>query len=200
LAHPGGNITGVSVDTAPSLYGKRIALLREIVPDISKLTYLTTRVAWEQFQGPPMRAAADAAGIALDVSLLELPTSEAAYREAIAKSLREGATVIMVADTADALANYSLIANLIGAAKLPATYPFPEFVDAGGLMSYSFDLMELVKIIAIDIDAILRGANPGDIPYYQSSKFVLSINLNTAKTLGLTVPPTLLANADKVIE
>jgi ABC-type uncharacterized transport system substrate-binding protein len=105
--------------------------------------------------------------------------------------LREGATVIM---------NYSLIANLIGAAKLPATYPFPEFVDAGGLLSYSYDLIELVNIIANDIDAILRGANPGDIPYYQSSKFVLSINPKTAKALGLTVSATLLANADKVIE
>jgi len=102
LARPGGNITGVSVDTAPSLYVKRIALLREMVPDMSKLTYLTTRVSWELFQGPPMRAAADAAGIALDVSLLELPSSEAAYREAIAKSYAEGAHAIMVADTASA--------------------------------------------------------------------------------------------------
>jgi putative ABC transport system substrate-binding protein len=87
--------------------------------------------------------------------------------------------------------NHSLIANLIGAVKLPAIYPFPEFVDAGGLMSYSYDLMELVKIIANDIDAILRGANPGDIPYYQSSKFVLSINLKTARAQGLTVQATL---------
>ena len=201
LAHPGGNITGVSTETAPSLHGKRIALLREILPDISKLTYLTTRVAWERVpQGPPMRAAADAAGIALDVSLIELPSGEAAYGEAIAKSLREGANAIMLGDTPDALANHSLIVKLIGAAKLPATYPFPEFVDVGGLMAYSFDLMELVKIIANDIDAILRGANPGDIPYYQASKFVLWINLKTAKALGLTVPATLLTSADKVIE
>ena len=201
LAHPGGNITGVSVDTGPSLYGKRIELLREMIPGMSKLAFLTLRVGWElPTVGPPMRAAADAAGIALDVSLLELPTSEAAYREAIAKSLREGANAIYVADFADARANHSLIANLIGAAKLPAMYPFPEFVDVGGLMAYSYDLMGLVKIIANDIDAILRGANPGDIPYHQSSKFELSINLKTAKALGLTVPATLLVRADKVIE
>ena len=171
-----------------------------MLPDMSKLTYLTTRVAWELFQGPPVRTAFDAAGIALDASLLELPSSEAAYREAIAKSLREGANAIVVGDTSDALAKHSLIVNLIGAAKLPAIYPFPEFVDDGGLMSYSYDLMELVKIIASDIDAILRGANPGDIPYYQSSKFVLWINLKTATALGLTVPTTLLVNADKIIE
>jgi putative ABC transport system substrate-binding protein len=137
---------------------------------------------------------ADAAGIALDVSLLELPTSEAAYREAIAKSLREGANAAMVGDNADALVNHSLILNLIGAVKVPALYPFWEFVDVGGLMAHSYDLMGLVKIIANDIDAILRGANPGDIPYHQS------INLKTAKALGLTVPATLLVRADKVIE
>ena len=161
LAHPGGNITGVSVDTGPSLYGKRIELLREMRPGMSKLAFLTLRVAWEGIQGPPMRAAADAAGIALDVSLLELPTSEAAYCEAIAKSLREGANAVVVGDNADALVNHSLIVNLIGAVKVPALYPFWEFVYVGGLMAHSYDLMGLVKIIANDIDAVLRGANPG---------------------------------------
>jgi putative ABC transport system substrate-binding protein len=106
----------------------------------------------------------------------------------------------MIGDTPDAMTNHSLIANLIGAAKLPAMYPFSEFVDAGGLIAYSFDLVELNKRVANDIDAILRGANPGEIPYYQASKFELSINLKTAKALGLTVPATLLAGADKVIE
>jgi putative ABC transport system substrate-binding protein len=106
----------------------------------------------------------------------------------------------MIGGTPDAMTNHSLIANLIGAAKLPAMYPFSEFVDAGGLMAYSFDLVDLNKRAASDIDAILRGASPGDIPFYQASKFELSINLKTAKALGLTVPATLLASADKVIE
>jgi putative ABC transport system substrate-binding protein len=90
--------------------------------------------------------------------------------------------------------------NLIGTAGIPAMYPLPEFVDEGGLIAYSFDLVELNRRAASDIDAILRGANPGDIPYYQASKFELSVNLKTAKALGLTVPETLLASADKVIE
>src|SRR5205823_1419372 len=98
------------------------------------------------------------------------------------------------------LANHSLIANLIGAAKLPAMYPFSEFVDAGGLIAYSFDLVELNKRVANDIDAILRGANPGEILYYQASKFELSINLKTARALDLTVPTSLLASADEVFE
>jgi putative ABC transport system substrate-binding protein len=89
---------------------------------------------------------------------------------------------------------------LTAEARIPAIYAFSESVDAGGLMAYSFDLTELIKRVASDIDAILRVANPGDIPYYQVSKFELSINLKTAKALGLTVPAALLASVDKVIE
>ena len=119
----------------------------------------------------------------------------------LAQAPRDGSDAIMVLDSPDALANRALITELIGGARIPALYPFSEFVDAGGLMAYSFDLTELIKRVANDIDAILRGANPGDIPYYQVSKFELSINLKqTAKALGLAVPATLLASADKVIE
>jgi putative ABC transport system substrate-binding protein len=200
LARPGGNITGVSVDTGKSIHGKRIGLLREMFPAMSKLAYLTLRIAWENVQGPAMRAAADAAGIPLISSLLETPTSEAAYREAIANASRDGANAIMVGDNPDSTTNRVLIAGLIGQARLPAMSPSSEFVDAGGLMAYSSDLVELNKRSANDIDAILRGANPGDIPFYQGSKFELSINLKTAKMLGLTVPATLLASADQLIE
>jgi len=200
LAHPGGNITGVSVDTGPSIHGKRIALLREMFPAMSKLSCLTLRIQWEGFQGPATRAAADAAGIPVVTSLIELPSTEAAYRDAVAQASRDGTNAIMVGDNPDTMANRALITNLIEAAGIPAMYPLPEFVDAGGLIAYSFDLVELNKRVANDIDAILRGANPGDIPYYQASKFELSLNLKTAKALGLTVPATLLASADKVIE
>jgi putative ABC transport system substrate-binding protein len=89
---------------------------------------------------------------------------------------------------------------LLGDAKLPAIFHNVEAVEAGGLMAYSFDLIELYKRVANNIDAILRGAKPGDIPIYQVTKFKLSINLTTAKQLGLSVPPGLLASADKVIE
>ena len=94
----------------------------------------------------------------------------------------------------------TLIAKLVGDAKLPAIFTYPEPVEAGGLMAYSFDLIELHKRAANNIDAILRGAKPGDIPIYQVTKFELSINLKTAKQLGLSVPPALVASADKVIE
>lgn len=200
LARPGGNLTGVSVDTGPTIHGKRIALLREIFPSMSKVSCLTRRTQWEGFQGPAIRAACEAAGIALATSLVEFPASQTAYGEAVAQAARDGANTIMVGDNPDTLENRTLIVNLIEAAGIPAMHPLPEFVDAGGLIAYSFDLVELNKRVASDINAILRGANPGDIPYYQASKFELSINLKTAKALGLTVPPTLLASADKVIE
>jgi putative ABC transport system substrate-binding protein len=200
LARPGGNITGVSVDTGPSIHGKRIDLLRKIFPGMSKLACLTLRTAWEGIQGPAMRAAADAAGIPVVSILLELPTSEAAYRDAVASVSRDGANAIMLGDSPDVMTNRSLIARLIGEARIPTIYPLAELVEDGGLMAYSFDLEELNKRVANDIDAILRSANPGEIPFYQSSKFKLSINLKTAQMLGLTVPTTLLASADNIIE
>jgi putative ABC transport system substrate-binding protein len=200
LARPGGNITGVSVDTGPSIHGKRIALLREIFPSLAKLAYLTIRPQWDAVQGSAVRAASEMTGIPIISLLLDLPTSDASYRAAISRASNEGANAIMVGDGPDVLANRALIADLIEQTRLPAMHPFRELVAIGGLMAYSFDLVELNKRVANNIDAILRGANPGEIPYYQAAKFDLSINLKTATRLGLTVPTTLLASADDVIE
>jgi putative tryptophan/tyrosine transport system substrate-binding protein len=200
LARPGGNITGVSVDTGPSIHGKRIALLDEIFPAMTKLAFVTLRAVWEGIQGPAVPAAAESAGIPLIGLPLAFPASETDYRSAVASASREGADAIMVGDSPDVMRNRALIPNLIGVAKLPAIYPFFELVEAGGLMAYAFDLVELNKRAANNIDAILRGANPGDIRFYQASKFELSISLKTSKSLGLTVPTVLLASADKVIE
>ena len=201
LAHPGGNFTGVSVDAGPSIYGKRIALLREMVPTMSKLGCLALRLQWNgPSTGPAIRAAAETAGLPLAVSLLEFGTSEADYRAAVESISRDGANAVMVVDSPEVFQNSTLIAKLVGDAKLPAIFTYPEAVEAGGLMAYSFDLIELYKRAANNIDAILRGAKPGDIPIYQVTKFELSINLKTAKQLGLSVPPALVASADKVIE
>jgi putative ABC transport system substrate-binding protein len=200
LARPGGNITGVSVDTGSSIYGKRIELLREVSPPLAKLAYLTIRLQWDAIQGPAVRKASETIGLPVVSLLLDLPTSEASYRAAILGASKEGASAIMVGDGPDVLANRALIVNLIEQTGLPAMLPFREFVEIGGLMAYSFDLVELNKRVANNIDAILRGANPGEIPYYQASKFELSINLKTAKALGLTVPTSLLASADSITE
>jgi putative ABC transport system substrate-binding protein len=201
LAHPGGNFTGVSVDVGPAIHGKRIALLREMVPTISKLGCLAVRLYWNgPTAGPAIRAAAEAAGLPLAVSLVEFGASEADYRAAIESISRDGASAAMVLPSPETFQNSTLIAKLLGDAKLPAIFSFTESVEGGGLMAYSFDLIELNKRVANNIDAILRGAKPGDIPIYQVTKFELSINLKTAKQLGLSVPPALVAIADKVIE
>ncbi|MBR1238301.1 ABC transporter substrate-binding protein [Bradyrhizobium sp. AUGA SZCCT0182] len=200
LAHPGGNFTGVTVDAGSSIYGKRIALLREMVPTMSKLGCLAVRLQWNQPNAGAFRAAAETAGLPLAVSLLEFGTSEADIRAAVESISRDGADAVMVLESPQVFQNSTLIAKLLGDATLPAIFPFTESVEAGGLMAYSFDLIELYKRVANNIDAILRGARPGDIPIYQVTKFELSINLKTAKQLGLSVPPALIAIADKVIE
>lgn len=96
--------------------------------------------------------------------------------------------------------DHVVVANQIATAGLPAIYPFAEFVAAGGLMSYATDLVELNKRMASDMQVVLSGTNPGDIPFYQATKFELFINLKAAKALSLNVPTTLLAAADEVIE
>ncbi|MBR1287127.1 ABC transporter substrate-binding protein [Bradyrhizobium sp. AUGA SZCCT0177] len=201
LAHPGGNFTGASIDAGPSIHGKRIALLREMVPKMSKLGCLALRSHWNgPTAGPLIHAAAEAAGLPLAVSLVEFGASEADYRAAVESISRDGANAVMVVPSPETFQNSTWIAKLLGDAKLPAIFSFTESVEAGGLMAYSFDLIELNKRAANNIDAILRGARPGDIPIYQVTKYELSINLKTAKQLGLSVPPALVASADTVIE
>lgn len=200
LARPGGNITGMSVDVGPMLHGKRIELLRDAFPAMSELIYVNLRTSWEAFLGPAMRLSAEKAGIGLVPKLVDFPASEEDYRRAIAESASAGGNAIMIGDSPAALRFRSAIVAAVAEVKLPAIYTFPESVEAGGLMAYSFDLKELNRRAAENIDAILRGTHPGDIPYYQATTFRLSINLTTAKTLGITFPPSILGRADQVIE
>ena len=200
LAHPGGNITGVSVDAGPSIHGKRIALLREMFPAMSKLAFIVATGVSQRLAEAPVRAAAEAVGIAVVSVPIEVPSTATTYRDAIAQASRDGADAIMMIDSPNALVNRAAIAESLAEARIPAIHAFAEAVDAGGLMAYSFDLKELIRRMAGDVDAILRGANPADIPFYQVSKFELSINLKAARALGLAVPATLLATADKVVE
>src|SRR3981189_1972766 len=167
LAHPGGNFTGASIDAGLSIHGKRIALLREMVPTMSKLGCLALRFSWNGPSAGAFRAAAEMAGLPLAVSLVEFGASEADYRAAVESISRDGANAVMVLDSPETFQNSTLIAKLLGDAKLPAIFHNVEAVEAGGLMAYSFDQIELYKRVANTIDAILRGAKPGDIPIYQ---------------------------------
>jgi putative ABC transport system substrate-binding protein len=139
LAHPGGNITGVSVDAGPSIHGKRIALLRGIFPTMSKLALIAARGTWERPTGVAVRAATDAVGIAVLSVPMDLPGSATTYRNAIAEASRNGADAIMMLDSPDALTNRASIAESLADARIPAIHAFSEAVDAGGLIAYSFD-------------------------------------------------------------
>ena len=196
LARPGGNITGLSIQAA-DLAGKRLELLREIVPGLRRLAVLANvgNPAAVLEMGE-VQAAARTLG-------LEVVTLEIRRAEDIApafETLKGRADALYVC--ADALVNTNRIRinTLALGARLPTMHRSREYVEAGGLMSYGPNFPDLFRRAADYVDKILRGAKPGDIPVEQPTKFDLVINLITAKALGVTIPPTLLARADEVIE
>ena len=196
LVRPGGNITGLSnqnVDVA----GKRLELLREIVPELHRLAILTNAgYAGSQLVVEQTKAAAHT--LALDAATFEIrqPADIASAFEA----LKDRADAVYVVP--DPLVNASAIRIniLAAAARLPTSHGFRELVEDGGLMSYGPDFTDLFVRAAGYVDKILRGAKPGDLPIQQPIKFELVVNLTTAKALGLTVPESFLARADEVIE
>jgi len=200
LARPGGNVTGVTAEADFSVHGKRIALLREMFPALATLGCIAPRVIWDVSAGGPVRSAAASLGVPVTAVPIDLPGNAQLYPDAIAQAVHAGANAIMMIDSPDALSNRVVIASALAKVRIPAIHAFVEAVRAGGLMAYSFDLNELIRRMAGNVDAILRGANPGEIPFYQVSKFDLSINLGAARALGLDVPATLLSVAETVVE
>jgi putative ABC transport system substrate-binding protein len=198
LAHPGGNITGVTVYAGVEIWGKRLQILKEVVPAASKAAYLTTRVS-QAAEGQQLREA----GQRLQISVIELPLEEvtpSAIQHAFAEIAQQQSDALIVNSNSLLFPYRQLIVELAEKSRLPALYPWREYVEAGGLMAYASDNRELWRRIADDVHEILGGAKPGDIPIYQPTKFEFLINLKAAKALGLTIPPTLLATADEVIE
>ena len=200
IARPGGNITGVTIAAGLELIGKRMELLVEAMPKLSTVGYLVSRPYWEDPRGAAAREAAKRAGISLKAALLGTPStrqSTSASSDRWNKIERMRSWYLMKPST---LTNRATIVELAAKGRIPAIYPFREFVEVGGLMAYSIDQADMYRRLANVIDKILRGANPGDIPFYRPTKFELSINLKTAKALGLEMPAMLLARADEVIE
>jgi putative ABC transport system substrate-binding protein len=197
LARPGGNITGVSVDAGLELWGKRLQLFREVVPTISKLAILGSKINPDT---AAMQEATDKAGIEIVGPFYTIKGTDDEYREVFATMAQLGANGLFVGGNAELITKRQLIAELAAKHRLPAIYAYPVFVEAGGLMSYGSDLMEPLRWAARQTDQILNGANPADIPFYQPTKFELVINLKAAKEIGLTISEPLLARADEVIE
>jgi ABC-type uncharacterized transport system substrate-binding protein len=200
LARPGGNITGVSITAGDEILGKHLQLLQEAVPTASRVAFLVPRAPWEGRYGRVMRDAAQRAGLTLVGAPLSDPIQETEYRRAFAAMSRERTQAVIVGDQAENFTHRRVIVDLATHWRLPAIYPFREFVELGGLMAYATDLADLGRQAAGYIDRILKGANPGDLPYQQPTKFELVINVKTAKTLGLSIPPSVLARADELIQ
>jgi putative ABC transport system substrate-binding protein len=198
LAHPGGNITGVAVDTGPAVWRKRIALLRELVPTLAKLAFVNP--AAFKVQERAVQTAGQDAAIGLVPVPVNYPATEDDYRAAIELASRRGADAVLFSQHPQTIFFAGLLAELTAAARLPAIYPFRENAEAGGLMAYAEDIPELFRRAGAQIAAILDGAKPADIPVEQPSRFVFAINLRTARALGLDPPQALLAAAEDVIE
>jgi putative ABC transport system substrate-binding protein len=200
LAKPGGTITGLTQISA-ELGGKRLELLKEAFPKISRVAVLVDPATSAQgVTGAlqPTRMAAEALGVKLLTLELQGPSPdlEGAFRAA--KSERVGALLV---EAGPALALHGKrVVGLATKSRLPTMYASSEFVDLGGLMSYSPSIPDLFRQAATYVDKILKGAKAADLPVEQPTKFELLINLKTAKTLGLAIPPSVLVRADRVIE
>ena len=196
LARPGGNVTGLSVQ-GTDLAGKRFELLREIVPGLRWLAVIANADAsGAVLEMREAQAAARALG-------LEVATPEIRRAEDIVpafEALNGHAQALYVASDPLLYANRVRINTLVLGARLPTMHATREYVEAGGLMSYGANYPDLFRRAGDYVDKILRGEKPADLPVEQPTKFDLVVNLITAKVLGLTVPPTVLARADEVIE
>jgi ABC-type uncharacterized transport system substrate-binding protein len=197
LARPGGNLTGVSVDPGEELLGKRLALLKEALPELSSVAVLSG------VSDPPgLRQLLDDAprlGLTVRDVLMASPYREAQYTDAFRIMTQDKAQAVLVSDQAEHFANRRLIVALAARQQLPGMYPFREFVEVGGLMAYGVANRDLHRRAAGYVDRILKGATPGDLPFEQPTTFELVINLKTAEALGISIPPTLLFQATEVI-
>jgi ABC-type uncharacterized transport system substrate-binding protein len=197
LARPGGNITGIT-SLAPDLGGKRLELLKETVPKLSKVALLfdpassANAVELEQLRGP-------AAGLGITLRTIELRGSTD-IEKAFSTMIHERVAGLSTASGPANNTNRIRITELAARNRLPAIYHESLFVEGGGLMSYGANLADMYRRAATHVDKILKGAKPADLPVEQPTKFELVINLKAAKKIGLTIPPNVLARADKVIK
>ena len=197
FAHPGGNITGVTTFST-ELTAKRIELLKELVPNLSRVALLhnmgnpAVPPEWEE-----TRTAARSLG--LQAELLDV-RSQGDLGRAFELAVRQHVDALLIGADGLTQMHQQTIVDLVARNRLPAAYPAREFVEAGGLIAYAVNYPDLYFRFASFVDKIFKGAKPGDLPVEQPTKFELVINLKTAKALGLTIPQSLLLRADEVIQ
>jgi putative ABC transport system substrate-binding protein len=196
LARPGGNLTGMTY-FLPELMAKRIEMLREVVPSISQVAIPVKPD--NAFFTTALRAL-EAPAKSLNVRLQQFEVRGANdSADAFAAMPKNGVDAIVVLEDAVFVSNARMIADLAAKYRLPSA-GFDEYAQAGGLIGYGIDFLEMYRRAAVFVDKILKGSKPADIPIEQATKFVIMINMKTARALGLTVPPILIARADEVIE
>jgi putative ABC transport system substrate-binding protein len=195
LARPGGNVTGIFMDL-PELAGKQIQLLREALPRLARLA-----VVWDERIGDPQLRAAQRAAKAADVTLVPIPFRRAADLDAaVARAARSGVEALLVLTSPEIFLARERIAESARQYRLPSASIFPSYAEAGGLLGYGPNLIELYRQAARYADRLLKGARPADLPIERPSKFEFIVNQKAARALGLTIPPLLLTRADRVIE
>jgi putative tryptophan/tyrosine transport system substrate-binding protein len=197
LAHPGGNVTGLSF-LATELEAKRLELLKEIVPRISRVVYLSNpAIVAEMISLKSLQSVGPALGVTVQPVVMRASED---FESVFAAVVRERANGAMVSSNGSYIPRRHEIVALAAKHRLPVAYGWRDFPEAGGLMSYGAISGETFRRAATYVDKILKGAKPADLPVEQPMKFDLVINLKTAKELGLTIPPEVLVRADKVIK
>ena len=198
LAHPGGNVTGLSIE-APELEGKRLELIQQLLPGLSRLGVL-----WNPGNSATKPIFEQTRAIAARLRVTLEPIVEASRLEELEPGLgtigRLRPSAFIVLPDRLLLAYRGRIVSFAAKQRLPAMYSYREYVEAGGLVSYAPSNLAQFRGAALYVDKIINGAKPGDLPVQQPTRFELVINLKTAKTLGLTIPQSVLLRADEVIQ
>ncbi len=198
LARPGGNLTGVSFEAGLEIYGKQVEMLKQVVPSLSRVIVPPYQTP---LQGPLIPQAIASASQALGAKVEFLQGRGYAEIEKAFNTLpRLRGDAVLVPPDPFFFTDLKWIVDLVAKRRLPAVYTAREFVALGGLMAYGPDLPALYRRLAVYVDKVLKGANPGDLPIEQPTKFTLAVNLKTAKVLGLTIPPSLVLRADETIQ
>ncbi len=196
FARPGGNVTGVVMAAEPTMVGKRLELIKEVVPRAVRIAVLSTGEAPSQIQVKWAEKAASALGVKLIV--VELRDGD--YDRAFAAMVAERADALFVVASVILSTDHQRVIQLAAKHRLPAIYDWREHAESGGLMAYGGSVSGFTRRAAIYVDRIFKGASPAELPVERATTFELAINLKTAKALGLTVPQSLLIRADQVIE
>jgi ABC-type uncharacterized transport system substrate-binding protein len=199
LARPSSNITGVAI-AGFEIWGKRLSILKEAIANLKHLRVLSKEYWWNGPTGQTLRQAAEQLDLSLAPALLKADVGVDSYAPIFEQIKASGADGLLVDDYLDNLMHRAIITSLAAQHRLPAMYPYREFIVDGGLLAYAINLSEALRIAAGQIASIFGGARPVEIPFVQPTRYQLIANVKAAQAIGLTLPAPLLLRADEVID